>query len=532
MNNQVNRIFLFLIIIGLIFGFKLRAQVIIDHSYKFSKTLDYITRYYVDSIDQSSLVETALVAMLKELDPHSVYIKAKDVKTMNEPLQGNFEGIGIQFDILNDTIYIVSIIPGGPAERAGIMAGDRIITVEGEDVTNKNLKTKDVKDRLLGDKGTKVSLGVKRKFQKDFINFVLVRDKVPIFSIEAAYMASPEVGYIKLIRFAATTLDEFRDAVKSLRKKGMKSMILDLRGNGGGFLNVAVELADEFLEDDKLVVFTEGEKSVKAESYSSSKGLFEKGKLVLMTDEGSASASEIICGAIQDWDRGILVGRRTFGKGLVQRPFTLPDGSVIRLTTARYYTPTGRLIQKSYKDGVLEYKNDLNNRIQNGELFYADSIKFPDSLKYQTMVKKRKVFGGGGIMPDIFVPLDTSFYTDYYRSLINQGILNDFCLEYVDDHRITLLKKYKAFSDFEKDFSISDELLNKLTEYAQKNNVEKNISEYTISKEEIRILVKAYIASDLWSSGEYFQIVNRSNNTYLSAIKVLTGSNEYEMVLK
>ena len=351
---------------------------------KLEQLLYHIDRMYVDDVNKQQLVDAAIVRMLEELDPHSIYIPKEDLEEVNEPLKGNFEGVGIQFNIIRDTIYVVDAIPGGPSERLGIRSGDRILAIEDEKVAGVNFKNNDVMKRLRGKKGTKVKVSIGRKGEPAPMEFVITRDKIPIYSVDAGYMASPTVGYIKVSRFSATTMKEFREKMDELKAMGMQDLILDLQGNGGGYLRTAIEMADEFLGDKKLVVYTEGRTSPREDTYSTKEGRFEKGRLVVLVDEGSASASEIVSGAMQDWDRGVIVGRRSFGKGLVQRPVMLPDGSAVRLTVSRYYTPSGRCIQKSYEEGVDAYRQEKSTRFQTGELTNMDSIHPADTVKYYT----------------------------------------------------------------------------------------------------------------------------------------------------
>src|SRR6056297_827611 len=374
---------------------------------KLMEVMDKVSRYYVDSLNEEKFVEETIEQMLHELDPHSSYISAEELKEIREQLTGEFEGIGVSFNILEDTIFIVGTIQGGPSERVGIMAGDRIVQVNDENVAGIGISTSGVQKRLKGKKGTEVDVMVYRKSVDKELEFTIVRDKIPVVSLDAAYMVEDEIGYIKLSRFSQTTAEEFKDALKELQKEGMESLILDLSGNGGGYLRIAIELADQFLESGRRIVYTQGDKMPRRDYKASAKGLFEEGKLVIMIDETSASASEIVSGAVQEWDRGVLVGRRSFGKGLVQQPFRLNDGSEMRLTIARYYTPTGRLIQKPYDEGYEDYAMDIINRYNSGELNSSDSILFPESEKFETLVQGRTIYGGGGIMPDYFVPIDT-----------------------------------------------------------------------------------------------------------------------------
>lgn len=454
---------------------------------KMSFTLNMIRYYYAEKPDMKKIVEKGIVNMLKELDPHSVYISKEDVEKMNEPLIGNFDGIGVSFQIMKDTIYVVDVIRGGPSEKVGVMPGDKIIKVDEKNATGDTIKTDWVFKNLRGVKGTKVKITIERKGRKEPIVFDIIRDKIPITSVDTWFMLDKTLGYIRLDRFAQNSQSEVLEAIKDLKKQGMKELIFDLRGNGGGYLDVAFKLSDEFLDDEKLIVYTEGVSSPRYDFKSQSKGEFEKGKLVILIDETSASASEIVSGAVQDWDRGVIVGRRSFGKGLVQRPFNLPDGSQIRLTTSRYYTPSGRCIQKPWEDGLDSYYNDYMKRYQHKELITPDSIKFPDSLKYSTS-NGRIVYGGGGIMPDVFVPIDTSRASDYLINLRSKGIFNNFTMQWVDDNRTTFLKQNPTFDDFNKTYP-SLNLMKEFTAYAQKEGVEHN----DIKKEWVNQMVGMYL---------------------------------------
>ncbi len=454
---------------------------------KMSFTLNMIRYYYAEKPDMQKIVEKGIVNMLKELDPHSVYISKEDVEKMNEPLIGNFDGIGVSFQIMKDTIYVVDVIRGGPSEKVGVMPGDKIIKVDEKNATGDTIKTDWVFKNLRGVKGTKVKITIERKGRKEPIVFDIIRDKIPITSVDTWFMLDKSLGYIRLDRFAQNSYNEVVNAIKDLKKQGMKELIFDLRGNGGGFLDVAFKLSDEFLEGDKILVYTEGVSSPRYDFKSQSKGEFEKGKLVILIDETSASASEIVSGAIQDWDRGVIVGRRSFGKGLVQRPFNLPDGSQIRLTTSRYFTPSGRCIQKPWEDGLDSYYNDYMKRYQHKELITPDSIKFPDSLKYSTS-NGRIVYGGGGIMPDVFVPIDTSRASDYLINLRSKGIFNNFTMQWVDENRTTFLKQNPTFDDFNKTYP-SLNLMKEFTAYAQKEGVEHN----DIKKEWVNQMVGMYL---------------------------------------
>jgi carboxyl-terminal processing protease len=523
-----------LIILGFVIlfsGFQSFSQVLNDNTYKIGRTLGLIDAWYVDSTDINKLTETTIVEMLRTLDPHSVYVSAKDVKEMNEPLNGNFEGIGIQFNLLRDTIIVIDPISGGPSKKVGLLAGDRIIVINGERVAGIGISTTGVRSRLMGMKGTKVNLSVFRKGEKGILDFTIVRDKIPINSLDAAYMLDKETGYVKLNKFAATTTKEFMNAVDSLRKNNMKNLVLDLRSNGGGYMVAATDIADKFFSDKKLLVYISGRKNPRQDYMSNGKGTLSEARIAVLTDEGSASASEILAGAIQDWDRGVIVGRRTFGKGLVQNGFYLTDGSMIRLTIARYYTPTGRLIQSPYNEGYNKYLENFYKRYTDGELMTADSIHFPDSLKFKTLVNKRNVYGGGGIMPDLFIPADTSNYSDYYRSLVRKGIVNSFTLEYSDKNRKKLASEYKTFEDFKKRFNFSSEEIAAFIKKADESGVKYNEQQFAVSKGEVLNVMKALIASNMWQTNEYFRILNEDDVVIQKAMQIVSDKVAYNKIL-
>lgn len=505
-----------------------QTQPVYKQSYKFAKFLDYLDNYYVDTVDSEQIVEDAIVSILDDLDPHSTYIPADELKKMREPLQGNFEGIGISFNILHDTLYVISPISGGPSEKLGVQAGDKIIKVDGELVAGIGLTNEDVFSLLRGKKGTKVTISVLRKNSDKLIDFNITRDKIPIFSVDASYMINENTGYIKINRFSATTVSEFNKAASELQKQKATNLVLDLTGNGGGYLDAAVKLADEFLMADKVVVYTEGINSPKREYLTTSKGDFEKGKVVVLIDEGSASASEIVTGALQDWDKSIVVGRRSFGKGLVQREMLLPDESAVRITIAQYFTPTGRLIQKPYDNGVEAYHKEVYDRYTTGEMVSKDSIEFPDSLKYKTLVNGRTVFGGGGITPDVFVPFDTSFYSDYYRDIIRKGVLNTFILDYVDDNRSQILKQHAEFEVFEKTFEVDEKIMAQFLKYAEKEGLKKDEEALAISGTQIKLMLKAFIARDIYGRSEFFKIYNTSIPTYIKGVEVIENWEKYQ----
>lgn len=485
-----------------------------------------ISRLYVDTVNESRLVEHAITGMLEQLDPHSTYNNAEEVKAMNEPLQGNFEGIGIQFQMIEDTLLVIQPVSGGPSEKVGILAGDRITAVNDTAIAGVKMSTEDIMKRLRGPKNSEVDLTIVRRGVTDPLLFTVKRDKIPIHSLDASYMIQPKTGYIRINRFGATTADEFADALKKLQKQGMDDLILDLQGNGGGYLNAAIDLANEFLAQKDLIVYTKGRSEKQSSFYAKGSGRFKTGRLVVLVDEYSASASEIVTGAIQDHDRGVVVGRRTFGKGLVQRPIDLPDGSMIRLTIARYYTPSGRCIQKPYEnkegeDMLDKYHSDLMNRLKHGELMHADSIHFPDSLKYQTLRLGRTVYGGGGIMPDFFVPIDTTQYTDYHRQLVAKGVIIRSTTGYIEKHRDELKKKYRNFEAFNRKFEIDDAFMADVRSLADKEKVKFDQAQYDRSLPLIRTQLKALIARDLWDMNEYFEVMNQTNESVQQALRVL-----------
>ena len=471
-----------------------------------------IANLYVDEVNENKLVEDAIISMLKELDPHSTYSDPEEVKALNEPLQGNFDGIGIQFNMATDTLFVIQPVSGGPSEKVGILAGDRIIEVNDTVIAGVKMSTEDVMRRLRGKRGTKVNVKVQRRGVSDLLPFTITRDKIPVYSLDASYMVNKHIGYIRINRFAATTGKEFADALHRLQKAGMKDLILDLQGNGGGYLNAAIELANQFLGNNELIVYTEGRRNPRAEFEAEGNGDFREGRLVVLVDEFSASASEIVTGAVQDWDRGLVVGRRSFGKGLVQRPIDLPDGSMIRLTVARYYTPSGRCIQKPY-ESIEEYNHDLIDRYNRGEMLSADSIHFPDSLKYKTLRLGRTIYGGGGIMPDYFVPVDTTMYTDYYLALRDKGAIVQQNLKLVDVHRAEWLARYKDFQHFDKEFEITPAMLDDLKTLGKSLGAVYKEEEYQLALPLIKAQLKALIARDLWDMNEYFQVINRMSDT-------------------
>jgi len=482
-----------------------------------------VNSLYVDSVDEQKLVEDGIRGMLEKLDPHSSYLTAKEVKAANEPLQGNFEGIGVQFNMVEDTLLVIQPVSGGPSEKMGIVAGDRIVSVNDTAIAGVKMAKEEIMRRLRGPKGTKVNLGIVRRGIADTLRFVITRDKIPVKSVDATYMIRPEVGYIRIGSFGATTHDEFCESLKKLKKQGMKSLILDLQENGGGYLQAAVKIAGEFLQNNDLIVYTQGRQIRRTDYKAQGGGLFENGKVIVLVDSYTASAAEIVSGAIQDHDRGIVVGRRTFGKGLVQRPIDLPDGSMIRLTIAHYYTPSGRCIQKPYEKGnQKDYAEDMLHRLKSGELMSADSVHFADSLKCYTLKKHRVVYGGGGIMPDEFVPLDTLKYTKYHRQLAAKTIIITANLRYVDEHRKQLHQQYASFADFRQRFEVPQTLIDHIVAEGEKQNIKpKDDAELQATLPYLRTQLKALIARDLWDMDEYFAIMNELNDTVRRALELI-----------
>ena len=501
------------------------------NSQKLATTLYLIENFYVDTTNLDKVTENAIVAALKELDPHSAYISKKDVEKANEPLVGSFEGIGVTYQLIRDTITVISPTAGGPSEKVGIMAGDQFIKIDGEDAFGKKVDNEYVQKRLRGKKGTKVTVSVKRGNDKELLDFEIIRDKIPLNSINAAYMLDKHVGYIKLDRFAQESTQEFKEAFTKLQAQGMESLIFDLRGNTGGYLNTAIDLVDQFLTENQLVVFTEGIHSPYQEWRCSKNGLYTSGKLIVLIDEGSASASEILSGAIQDHDRGIVIGRRSFGKGLVQRPFNLPDGSQIRLTTSRYHTPSGRCIQRPYEKGVEDYAKEMEKRLKHGEYFHADSIHFPDSLKYKTD-GGRTVYGGGGIMPDLFIPADTAYNSKLYTNLVRKGALNRFTTDYGLKHRDEIKAQYGDFEHFNKSFMVSSDLVNGLKKAAEEAKVEWNDEQFAHSEKFLLLQMKALIARNVWETQEYYRVMASEDAGVKKALEILGNDKKYKQILK
>lgn len=496
-----------------------------------------IAQLYVDTINDSKLVEDAINGMLKGLDPHSSYSNAEETRELNEPLEGNFSGIGVTFNLNQDTVYVIQTVAGGPSEKVGILAGDRIIACNDTVIAGVKMKRSEIMKHLRGPKGTKANLKVLRKSggKSDTINFIVTRAEIPIYSIDAAYMVNPNTGYIRVNKFAEKTAEEFRNAIQKLQAQGMRNLILDLEENGGGYLNASVELLSELLPKHSLAVYTKGNASERYNHFTSPQGrtpLLEDGRLVVMVNQFSASAAEITSGAIQDYDRGVIVGRRTFGKGLVQRPIPFPDGSMMRLTVAHYYTPTGRDIQKPYEKGDAEkYEKDIIDRLNSGELMHADSIHYDPKMKVYTINSGREIYGGGGISPDVFVPLDTTEYSKYYRDLVAKGVLNSFTINYVDKNRKNLKKQFKTDDDFIKGFVITDDMWTELKNMGEKEKVAFNEEEFNRSKNLMAMIIKSLIGRDTYEDATYYKIYNQHDPIFLKAVEIIT-SPEYDRLLQ
>lgn len=506
------------IFIGAVMSNNARNASIMDSVRKYGQILTLIESDYVDTVNMDELVDYSITKMLEKLDPHTAYIPKKDIEMARSVLEGDFEGVGIEFNIIKDTLYVVTPISGGPSEAVGLMAGDKIVKVDDKNIAGVNLTNSDVFKLLRGPKGSKVKVSIKRRGSKDLLDFQITRDKIPTYSVDVSYMADSITGYIKVSRFSANTYVEFKEALVGLNEEGMKRLILDLRDNPGGYLDRATKMADEFLEGKKLLVYTDGkEDRYDSKYFAEFKGDFEKGALIVLINEGSASASEIVSGALQDHDRALLIGRRTFGKGLVQLPINLTDGSEIRLTISRYYTPSGRSIQKPYDPNSTEdYNTDLINRYKHGEFFHEDSIKFADSLKYSTS-KGRTVYGGGGIMPDIFVARDTTAYTQYLIDLFNKNTIREYTLDYFSRNKKSLQKMKRE--EYIQNFTVSEQMLKEVIALGEKSGVKFKESDYNKSKEFLKVNIKAYIGRSLYGNKGFFPIMNLSDEVFQIAMR-------------
>lgn len=513
------------LILGMFLGFKFQEEIrgfgLKSRSSSMEQVMRLIEKKYVDTVDIKALEQGNIEDLLSKLDPHSVYIPAEEVKKSNEVLEGNFEGIGIEFYLLNDTIFVVTAINGGPSELLGIKSGDKIIKVNGKVVAGRKISNSDVTKMLRGEGGTKVDISIKRNNNPKLINFTITRGTIPLNSVDVSYMPSDGIGYIKINSFGSTTYDEFFESLKKLKSQGLKSLILDLRGNPGGYLNTAIMIADELLSDKKLIVYTEGKSSPKKQEFATAAGNFEKGKLIVMVDEGSASASEIVAGAVQDWDRGIIVGRRSFGKGLVQEQAILADGARLRLTIARYYTPTGRCIQKAYDKGLEAYESDLSYRYVHGELTSSDSIKNKNNKAYKTPSGKT-VYGGGGITPDVFVPIDTADYSLFYSRAVSEGLLAEFIYKYSDAHKKEL-QAIKSLDKFIAEFSISDVTFYNFISFTASKGVKATYKELSRSKSSMKVQMKAMIARQYYKNEGYYRVMKELDSSLLKSIALLSA---------
>ena len=492
-----------------------------------------ISTLYVDSVNEDKLIEDAIRGMLESLDPHSSYTDAKETKELEEPLQGEFSGVGIQFNLNQDTLYVIQTVPGGPSERVGILAGDRIITVNDTVIAGVKMKNIDIQKRLRGKKGTQVTVKVLRPGVKEPITFRITRDNIPLHSIDAQYMLDDKTAYLRISRFGAKTHEEMMDALKSLKKQGMTQLIMDLGDNGGGYLNAAIDMCNEFLERGQLMVYTEGDNAPRNDATANGWGDYKDLPMVVIVNQYSASAAEIFAGAMQDWDRAVVVGRRTFGKGLVQRPFKFEDGSMMRLTVARYYTPSGRCIQKPYKRGDKKsYEKELYDRYNEGEYYSLDSIQFNDSLRYTTLINHRTIYGGGGVMPDVFVPVDTSEYSTYYRDLTAKGITNQYVIGYVDKNRKTISKQFPTVKEFDNGFVVTDGMMRDFIAMGEKDSVKYDEEKYRTSENMLKAIIKGLIARDVYSDpGAYSVIINHRNPDVQAAYNVLNDRDRYNRLL-
>ncbi len=493
-----------------------------------------VKAFYVDSVDDGQLVEDAIRGMLEKLDPHSTYTDAKETREAIEPLQGEFEGVGIQFNMKEDTLYVIQTIANGPSERVGIMAGDRIVTVNDTVIAGVKMARRDIMKRLRGKKGTKVTVEVKRRGVPELITFRITRDKIPLHTVDASYMLDKRTGYVRISSFGAKTHSEMMDALDKLSRQGMEQLVLDLTDNGGGFLNAAVDMCNEFLGEGQMIVYTDGRAVGRREEYAKGNGHYKHLPMVVLVNQSSASASEIFAGAMQDWDRAVVVGRRTFGKGLVQRPFDFSDGSMIRLTVAHYYTPSGRCIQKPYEKGNRKaYSDDLLAREREGEYFHLDSIHFADSLRYSTLVNHRPVYGGGGVMPDIYVPIDTTEYSTYYRDLVAKGIVNQYVVSYVDHHRDRLKQQYGSLADFDRHFALTEAEMADFIALGEKDSVHYDEDKYRRSERMLRTMIKGLVARDVFAEpGAYSMVVNHYNHDVKAALEVLYDRERFERLLR
>lgn len=536
--NKALKYFLFsfaFVVVGLLVGFKIKdnlsgnANIASGGSLmKLEKTLSFIQSNYVKSVDQEKLIDEAIQGIMESLDPHSFYIPAREMNQLQEQMEGSFDGIGIQFDIIEDTIFVVSPLAGGPSEEVGIMAGDRIVKVDGELVAGISINNSDVQRYLKGPRGTKVDIEIKRSGNGNLLPFTIKRDKIPLHSVNYAYMITGETGYIQVTRFAETTYSEFKLALDQLIESGMQNLILDLRGNPGGYMTMAYKMADEFLGEGKTIVSTQGRIPDSRQKYSATNALssFEKGGLVILQDYGSASASEIVAGAIQDHDRGLILGVRSFGKGLVQIQEEFEDGSAIRIVISEYYTPSGRCIQKPYDKSSQEYEQEIMERFESGEIFDESKAEFPDSLKYRTN-SGRTVYGGGGIFPDIFVPNDTTMGSEYFTRLVSANVFNSFAFQYVDQHS-ELERRYTSADEFVKNFKMGNSIIRDFVAFAESKGVEPDSRGLEKSRRLISYRLKAFIGRRLFKDDAYYPVLNQLDNVLQRALELIPEARQLE----
>lgn len=520
------------VVLFIFFCFSVKGQKFNQDLNNIQVTWQLINNFYVDSVNPTELANATIKAMLAQLDPHSIYLPVNEVKAANEALKGDFEGVGIEFIIMKDSLLVLSAIEGGPSQKAGIRSGDRILTVNGKNIASVGIQTDEIVAMLRGDKGTKIELTVARRGEDENLQFVVICDKIPIHSIEASYMADSTTGYIKISRFSSNTSREFHNTLRSLIKSGMEDLILDLRGNTGGYMSAALSVLDHFLTKGQLMAYTQGATLSRHDHFATSKGLWHKGGLVILIDENSASASEIVAGAIQDWDRGVIVGRRSYGKGLVQRPYSLTDGAEVRLTIAKYYTPSGRSIQKDYTNGKKAYQSEISSRVESGELMNKDSIHIPTRWKHTTLVNGRTVYGGGGIVPDLFVGLDTAEYPSLYRELIVKGIINNVSLDYFNLNRNQLISRFENFEQFNQSFYVDQSTIEHLYSDALNLNLRFSDNEIEHILPLVKTQVKALIAKNIWGKSEFYRVVNPTLETYNKALHILNNYEDMAQLLR
>lgn len=490
---------------------------VLQSTLKLREILFHVDREYVDTVNMEQLVENAIGGLLKDLDPHSAYLTPRRSELANQSLQGAFDGIGVEFTMVRDTLTVMGVITDGPSSKAGVLPGDKILIVDKDTIAGRRLDSQEIISKLRGPRGSSVYVAIKRRNEPELIGYTLIRDKIPTKSVDVAYMSTPEIGYIKVNSFGATTADEFKLALNNLKGQGMTKLMIDLRGNGGGYVSAAELMADELLGQNALIVSQKGKQEMyNKDTRAIRPGAFEDGPIVVLMDEFSASAAEILAGALQDNDRALIVGRRSFGKGLVQRPIKLNDGSELRLTIARYYTPSGRSIQRPYDNGRNEYQSEINSRFESGELFGEPA--YSDTSFVYTTTKGRTVFGGGGIMPDYYVSLDTMENSPYLNQLLSSQVLRELAIEYTQEHQIKL-RSWDPDS-FKKDFVIDDEMIQSLISRAEKQGVPFRPNQFKASEQQIRRYLKAFIGRSLWGEEGFYPVLNLGDAVYLRALSL------------